>query len=648
MPVNSVNSLVDEFYREFAGLPNGRAIVRNNTPEDAFTLAILKVMYESDLGYEISPENIDKISKIVVAPPDSGIDLFVEIEDGDEYYYDVIQAKYSELTEEEVRSCFLGMEDSIKRFIRNPGNVQTSLRDVISESNFSESFKKNCTYYVYHTGSLNYGKDFKSNEKIITISEMEVILKSLGREDHALKVPYAEFTSDMFNNYILYENASEQAMLCNIRGYDLATLCNKYMSSSMGRNILFGQNLRDSLDQKKSKTFAAMMETIKKEPERFWNYNNGITILCEELDAHRKGRTGSVDLIEISNFSIINGAQTTNALGTFLRSASSEDIEQLKKVYVLVRIMEVNDETLGGNISIYNNLQNPITSRDMVANNYEQKSLQRTLMTGDAPNIFVEIRRGQKVPSQPRFEKHQRTTNEDLAQVAFSAFLKDPFTAKDKKKSLFNKDASDSSYIVNSYYDEVFYLSEENDRKGKLFQKSKEEIDEALFIRYLYLQARRKMKKQYDAQIANYNQRMDIADEAGKERNQKLIILAQRYKEISNTCMFYCIALYFVLKDTYGEIGDKYTFDYFEFYRNNRNSNYKEDIINYFAESFLMPTVNIIKKLFEAAGSMNMTNWIRKRESKEEFLDSLYDEIAANPSYEEKYKLFVERFAIRG
>ena len=79
------------------------------------------------------------------------------------------------------------------------------------------------------------------------------------------------------------------------------------MSSSMGRNILFGQNLRDSLDQKKSKTYAAMMKTIKNEPERFWNYNNGITILCEELDAHRKKHNGDVDLIEITNFSIING-----------------------------------------------------------------------------------------------------------------------------------------------------------------------------------------------------------------------------------------------------------------------------------------------------------------------------------------------------
>ena len=52
------------------------------------------------------------------------------------------------------------------------------------------------------------------------------------------------------------------------------------------------------------------------------------------------------------------------------------------------------------------------------------------LMSGEPPHIFVEIRRGQKVPLKPRFEKHQRVTNEDLAQLAFSAFLQAPFKAK--------------------------------------------------------------------------------------------------------------------------------------------------------------------------------------------------------------------------
>lgn len=648
--MNEINNLVEnKLYRDFAGLPNGRAIVRNNIPQDAFTVAILKVMYGKNYDFEITPENVDKISRIIVAPPDSGIDMFVEIEDGDEYYYDVIQAKYADLSEADLRVCFLQMKDSIKKYLKNPDKVEPRLRDVIAETNFSSAFKHNCTYYVYHTGTLNYGRDFKTDEKIITLNEMEVVYNSVGDRNHTLKVPYAEFTSDMFNNYILYENSSDNAMLCNIRGYDLAELCNKYMSSSMGRNILFGQNLRDSLDQKKSKTYSAMMSTIKNEPERFWNYNNGITILCEELDAKRKGRNGNVDVIQITNFSIINGAQTTNALGSFLRKAlmenSAEDIEQLKKVYVLVRIMQVNNATLSGNISIYNNLQNPISTRDMVANNYEQIELQNMLMTGEAPYIYVEIRRGQNVPAQPRFEKHQRITNEELAQLAFAAFLNEPYTAKDKKKSLFNKDGLDSSYLLNPYYDKVFYLAEDQDQKGVLFQKSKEEIDEALFIKHLYIQARNRMKRIYDENIAKCYQRIEI-NPVVQNQQQKMIALYQRNKDVNNTCMFFCIALYFTLKENFGDIGEKNTFDYYKYYRDNRNSSYKDDIIDFFASSFLQETVKIITKVLDTSGSASVANWLRRQQSQTDFFDVLSEEMAVNLSFQNMYNEFINKFSV--
>lgn len=645
-----IEQLVKNYYADFAGLPNQNPIVRNNIPEDAFTLAILEIMYSHSLEIKITPDNIDKISQIIVAPPDSGIDLVVEIEDGDEYYYDIIQAKYSELGEEEIRTCFLGMKDAVKRYLKNPSDVQPNLKTVLQETNFNTAFKNNVTYYVFHKGTLNYGKSFRQNEKIVTTNEMEVIYESLGKDDTTiLKVPYAEFTSDMFNNYILYENACDDAMLCNIRGYDLAELCNKYISSSMGRNILFGQNLRDSLGEKKSKTYNAMIETIDNEPERFWNYNNGITIICEELDADKKEENGSVDLIKIKNFSIINGAQTTSALGTYLREAilnqNHEKIEQLKKVYVLVRIMQVKNEDLRGNISIYNNLQNPISSRDMVANNYEQNELHKKLKSGDAPNIFMEIRRGQYVPPQPRFERHQQTSNEDMAQVAAAAFLIEPFKAKDKKKTLFNKDGGTGEYIVNEYYDEIFYLSESDDKKGVLFQKTKREIDEALFVKYLYQQARNRMRKYYDNRIIDSNEKIK-ASLGNKEQLESMIERYQRNKEVNNTCMFYCIALYFSLKQNYGAVGAENVFDYYKFYRDNRNSTYKEDIIKYFADNFLQETVKIMAGLLKSSGSGSATNWLKKVQSQKEFFDVLYEQMANDMRYQEMYEKFVQLFTI--
>ena len=130
------------------------------------------------------------------------------------------------------------------------------------------------------------------------------------------------------------------------------------------------------------------------------------------------------------------------------------------------------------------------------------------------------------------------------------------------------------------------------------------------------------------------------------EQQQKMIQLNQRYKEVNNTCMFYCIALYFTLKDNYGTIGEKNTFDYFSFYRDNRNSSYKDEIIDYFANKFLQATVKIMSKLLAASGSGSATNWLKKAQSQTDFFDTLSEEMAGDLTYQEMYTDFVKRFTI--
>lgn len=51
-------------------------------------------------------------------------------------------------------------------------------------------------------------------------------------------------------------------------------------------------------------------------------------------------------------------------------------------------------------------------------------------------------------PSYPRSEKHQSTTNEELAQLAFAAFLQEPFSAKNKKATLFTKDETREEMVA--------------------------------------------------------------------------------------------------------------------------------------------------------------------------------------------------------
>lgn len=665
---NNTKELMNELYEEFRGLPNEYPIVRNNIENDAYPLAILKLEYGKLLGIDVTSENIDVVASYVVAPPDSGIDMFIEIEDGDEYYYHIIQVKYSELSESQIQSCYNEMQSAIKNYLKDPNLVKPTLRKVISGTNFAKAYQDNCSYFVYHKGTVKEGPTIKNKVSVATTVDLDVILQSINNPDShkELKVPYDELHSDAYNNFLEYTPRDSQnnpikcdkAILCCIRGYDLAILCDRYYSTAQGRNILFGQNLRESL-AKKSKTSKEMKDTIDTEPGRFWHYNNGITIIAETIDLKKDEESGE-DVIQLTNFSIINGAQTTSTLREYYTEAKQryDEVaqEKLKQVYVLARLMEITDDRKFGNkIAVYNNSQNAISSRDMVANNTEQNALFERFWDseGSSPHIYVQIRNGSTKPSHPRIEKHQSTSNEELAQLSFAAFLQEPFSAKNKKATLFTKDDTRAEgVLINDNYDRVFRYEVEVDENGNkkqkqgiLFQKTKQEIDEVLFIKYLYRASRTKKKNFLEEKIEQTNAKIKEAlDDGDAEKVKQLqdrLSKFQRNKEINNTCMFYCITLYYAIKEEYEKSGEG-TFDYPSFYGGGSASSYRTEIIEFFSDKFLEETISIIAELLGTEG--NVGNWVRRAGSQKEFKNKLDDKLALGSQYGAIYKDFVSKF----
>lgn len=665
---NNTKELMNELYEEFRGLPNEYPIVRNNIENDAYPLAILKLEYGKLLGIDVTSENIDVVASYVVAPPDSGIDMFIEIEDGDEYYYHIIQVKYSELSESQIQSCYNEMQSAIKNYLKDPNLVKPTLRKVISGTNFAKAYQDNCSYFVYHKGTVKEGPTIKNKVSVATTVDLDVILQSINNPDShkELKVPYDELHSDAYNNFLEYTPRDSQnnpikcdkAILCCIRGYDLAILCDRYYSTAQGRNILFGQNLRESL-AKKSKTSKEMKDTIDTEPGRFWHYNNGITIIAETIDLKKDEESGE-DVIQLTNFSIINGAQTTSTLREYYTEAKQryDEVaqEKLKQVYVLARLMEITDDRKFGNkIAVYNNSQNAISSRDMVANNTEQNALFERFWDseGSSPHIYVQIRNGSTKPSHPRIEKHQSTSNEELAQLSFAAFLQEPFSAKNKKATLFTKDDTRAEgVLINDNYDRVFRYEVEVDENGNkkqkqgiLFQKTKQEIDEVLFIKYLYRASRTKKKNFLEEKIEQTNAKIKEAlDDGDAEKVKQLqdrLSKFQRNKEINNTCMFYCITLYYAIKEEYEKSGEG-TFDYPSFYSGGSASSYRTEIIEFFSDKFLEETISIIAELLGTEG--NVGNWVRRAGSQKEFKNKLDDKLALGSQYGAIYKDFVSKF----
>lgn len=643
----NIRQRIDYCYQKFQGLPSNAPIVRNNIEQDAFVIVVFEIIYKDLFSTEINSENINILSKYIVAPPDGGIDIFIEKEDGDEYTYDIIQVKYSGLAEQDISQCFANMKRTINLYLKSPKNVTQNLRSIISSTNFDSTALKNCTYYVVHIGKVNYCKGTDASERIVTINDLETL-----KNNQQNCVPEEKIKSDKFNNFILYENkiknSGQEAYLCNLNGYDLALLNNKYSSTEVGRNILFGQNLRDSLQDKKSKTYNAMKQTIDKEPEKFWYYNNGITMIASEFDTESVDKAKDGDTVILRKFSIINGAQTTSSLGLYLKDAFESDeseknfkINQLKKVFVLTRILVINDDVVEENIAIYNNMQNPITSRDMVANREEQKKLNEWLMTGEKPYIFVEIRRGTSPQSKKQLKKHQETNNEFLAQLAFAAFYRQPYIAKDKKKTLFNNDYTQKEYTINADYHKIFNYSAMIEECGILFRKSKEDINELLFLSYLHKLSKNFLKRSYSTSIDNFQDKLVNAEEEEKETYEQQIILYKSLISINNICLFYNLALYYELKEQFSEFEkDKY-FNYKEFYD---NKNYRNIVIEDFADKFLSKTIEIIKDKSE--GSLNVNNWIRTIKNQDLFLKTVRNNIGVKMEYKRNFIEFIDKFKI--
>lgn len=387
-----------------------------------------------------------------------------------------------------------------------------------------------------------------------------------------------------------------------------------------------------------------MAKTIKEEPAKFWFYNNGITIITEDYNIFSKDKGGGIEKIVLKNFSIINGAQTTSALGNFLKNAEMDcsvtDKKQLEKVFVLARILKVTDDEFKSQIAIYNNTQNPITTRDMVSNREEQLRLYNGLLEGIAPNIYMEIRRGMKVPNNVKLYKHQYTTNTELAQLAYAGFRLDPFTAKDKKGTIFDTDYKQQDYLLNKYYHTLFNHDANKRPIGELFHRQKDEIDELLFVYYLYKLSKKELIRKKKDVISTFNNELATTDDdAKKKRIQDKIVLNEKIKAISNICVFYCVAYYYSFKENFSTLNGALLYKYEDFYS---SKDLQKQLVKDFTDLFLMGTVKLIIKL--TVNVPNLNTWIRDKRSADTFMNEIGQMMQTDVNLENYYTAYVNTY----
>ncbi|MFJ5591020.1 AIPR family protein [Streptomyces noursei] len=158
------------------------------------------------------------------------------------------------------------------------------------------------------------------------------------------------------------------------------------------RRGLFARNIRDALDL--TDVNVKIRSTLTDSPEHFWYFSNGITILCETIKATRKAVPGGVGDFLVTGASVVNGAQTVNAI--YKSYDENPDVSRTGRV--LVRLISLEDcpPGFGDQVTTNTNTQNPIEERDFKSLDPVQNKL-RDEFALELSLAYV-IKRGEKEP----------------------------------------------------------------------------------------------------------------------------------------------------------------------------------------------------------------------------------------------------------
>lgn len=140
--------------------------------------------------------------------------------------------------------------------------------------------------------------------------------------------------------------------------YSLVSMYNDIGDSLFDKNVRYG--IGEELDVNKE-----IKRTLIENPEMFWFYNNGVTILIDDptfcLSDPRKIKLNNKKLL-----SVINGAQTITTAAKFFNTEDNT-LEAKDKANVLLRIININNSIneIADNISIALNRQKSIQKEDI-------------------------------------------------------------------------------------------------------------------------------------------------------------------------------------------------------------------------------------------------------------------------------------------
>jgi hypothetical protein len=131
-------------------------------------------------------------------------------------------------------------------------------------------------------------------------------------------------------------------------------------------------------------------QSLDTEPKKFFFYNNGITIIADDISKEDTNMNTKVKF-KIKNIQVLNGGQTLRTIHNYNINNKANLTETLSTAQVLVKFLKVTSEELKGNIAEFTNSQNSISMRDLRSLRIEQIQLEEFLGNN---GILYERKRG--------------------------------------------------------------------------------------------------------------------------------------------------------------------------------------------------------------------------------------------------------------
>lgn len=420
-------SSYDFIVEKINAMKNQYPSLRNKSDDYVFSALCLKSNFYKNPALIFNEEIIK--DAVVDGKGDGGVDILFSDPNSETADMIICQSKfYNNIQFDDVANAIHKMIDFYKTMEKgNYESVNPKVQKRFLDLN-SEIGEESKVYFVFYTSSpknsIRNDRLFKIfNENFKDVNNVELVIyfgKDIEEEikEAESRRPYVErgkLKIDRPRNILEY---GDQAIIVNVSAFSLKELYSQHNTNLLSRNLRYYIRKKD-IDTE-------INNTIEYESDSFWFKNNGITIICEDFEV-------SGNELKLSNFSIVNGGQTTTLINKNKLINKEYDFYLPCKVIMIEGETEDEKNKFSLAISKATNSQKAIKPIDLKANAPEQVRFSNSMRE---VGVFYQTKRGEEIPK--RFKEEY--LNSDLAEIGklcLSGIFQLPATSRSKPSTLY-------------------------------------------------------------------------------------------------------------------------------------------------------------------------------------------------------------------